>query len=289
MKMFMIIILTGVLISCNGKDNNTIYNGRVETDIVRISAKTGGTIDSIFFDEGQLVGKGELLAFMDSKKTVLMLKQQKIKREEARINLISIRAQMRQVEVQLGLAVKTLNKTREMVKSGAATRQKQDELETQVQVLQQKINGLKAQNELVHNKQAQLEAGIELTQINISDARVTAPLSGQLLNRFVNPGEFAAPGMPLFEMADLSNLEATIYIPLETLGVVKLGQKVTIRTDGQDKVFSGSVKWISTESEFTPKTILTKETRSTLVYRVKIAVPNPDGILKIGMPVDVEL
>ncbi len=287
MKIWILILVSAALFACQDETDRTTYNGRMDADVVRISAQTGGTIDSLFADEGQLVHKNDLLLTIDSEKTKIRLQQQMIQSDEARINLQTIQSQLKQVQAQLDLLRKTRDKTKAMVASGAATQHKLDELETQVQIFSQKINSLHTQQKLVRNKQAQLESAIRLTRVNIDDARVTAPLNGQVLNRFVHAGELAAPGMPLFEIADLTRMEATIYIPLESLGQVKLGQTVQVHADGQKQAFDGRVKWISEESEFTPKTILTKETRSTLVYRVKISVPNPDGILKIGMPVDV--
>jgi len=73
------------------------------------------------------------------------------------------------------------------------------------------------------------------------------------------------------------------------LAQVKIGAVVKVAVDGVDKPLDGKIKWVASESEFTPKTILTQETRTTLVYRIKAAVDNPDGLLKIGMPVDVSL
>ena len=289
MKFWIVILISAALFACQNEAGKTVYNGRMDADVVRVSAQTGGTIDSLFAEEGQLVHKNDLLLTMDSKKTKLRLQQQTIQQEEAQINLQTIHSQIKQIQAQLDLMRSTRDKTRAMVASGAATQQKLDELETQVQIFTQKINSLHTQQKLIRNKQAQLEAAIRLTRLSIDDTRVTAPLTGQVLNRFVNVGEFAAPGMPLFEIADLTRLEATIYMPLESLGQIKPGQTVQVHADGQKQTFKGTVKWVSEESEFTPKTILTKETRTTLVYRVKINVPNPDGILKIGMPVDVEL
>ncbi len=289
MKIWMLILISAAFLACQNETGHTVYNGRVDADVVRISAQTAGTIDSLFADEGQLVRKNDILLTIDAEKAKLRLQQQTIQREEAQINLQNIQTQLKQVQAQLDLLRSTRDKTRAMVSTGAATQHKLDELETQVQIFAQKINSLHNQQKLVRNKQDQLEAVIRLTRININDARITSPLNGQVLNRFVNAGELAAPGMPLFEIADLTRLEATIYIPLESLGQVKLGQSVQVHADGQEQAFTGTVKWISEESEFTPKTILTRETRSTLVYRVKISVPNPKGILKIGMPVDVEL
>ncbi len=290
MKILMSSLLAFILVSCNGNNGeNVIYNGRLETDIVRISSEAGGKIDSLGAREGQAVSKGELLAVVNSDKIKLRLSQQRIQLQEVSIGMLALKAQLKELDAQLKLSRKVLNKTKNMVSSGAATDQKLDELETHVEVLLAKKEALGIQKKVLQNKKEQAEAGIALTQATLQDTRISAPLNGTILNRFVNQGELCVPGMALFEVADLSNLEANIYLPLEMLSKIKLGSAVKVSADGQEKDFEGSVKWISSESEFTPKTILTEETRTTLVYRVKIAVPNPDGILKIGMPVDVVL
>jgi len=290
MKILISIIAGLLLVSCSGNsDDNVVYNGRLESDIVRISSEVAGKIDTLNINEGQSVTEGQLLAVINSDKLQTRLTQQRIQLQEVQIGVSSLNAQLKELDAQLSLSQRTLEKTRKMVADGAATDQKLDELETQVEVLKAKKEALFIQEKMLANKKEQVAAAIKLTEISVNDSRISAPLNGQILNRFVNPGELSAPGMALFEIADLSNLEANIYLPLEMLTKIKLGNTVEVSVDGHEELFEGLVKWISSESEFTPKTILTEETRTTLVYRVKIAVPNPDGILKIGMPVDVVL
>lgn len=285
----LISFITGLLlISCSGNSgDNVVYNGRLESDIVRIAAEVGGKIDTLNVREGQSVRKGQLLAVINSDKIRTSLSQQKIQLQEVSLGMLALNAQLKELNAQLKLSQATLAKTRNMVASGAATDQTLDELDTQVEILLAKKDALRIQGKLLVNKKEQLAIALQLTEISLKDAHISAPLAGLVLNRFVNQGELCSPGMVLFEIADLSNLEANIYLPLGMLSEIKLGNSVEVSVDGQDKAFEGSVKWISSESEFTPKTILTEETRTTLVYRVKIEVSNPDGILKIGMPVDV--
>jgi len=288
MKLFIILVMSLLVFSCSGNNTDTtIYNGRLESDIVRISAEAAGKIDSLFTEEGSAVNKGQILALINSDKITTRLKQHEIQLQEIIISTSALAAQLKELEAQLKFSDKTLLKTESMLTAGAATNQTHDELETQVNVLKAKKEGLTAQKNLLDNKAQQIKVARELTLLALKDTRIFSPLNGQVLNRFVNQGELSAPGMALFEIADLSNMEANIYVPSEMLSKIKLGNTVEVSVDGQDKAFEGSVKWISSESEFTPKTILTEETRTTLVYRVKISVPNPDGILKIGMPVDV--
>jgi HlyD family secretion protein len=108
-----------------------------------------------------------------------------------------------------------------------------------------------------------------------------------VLNVFRHEGELAAVGTPLLEVADLSTLRVEVYVPLEKLAPLRVGGPAQVSAEGLPDSLKGTVSWIASEAEFTPKTILTQETRTTLVYRVRVLVPNPEGALKVGMPVDV--
>ncbi len=277
-----------LLTACASSDNNNFrYQGRLDSDVLRISAKTAGVIDSLLVDEGQSVRQGQLLAVVNSDKTQARLRSQQAQLKEIETGLLGLQAQAKELQARLELAQDTYRKTRQMVKKGAATQQKSDELKTQLQVLKAQQEGLQAQKQSLAAKKEQLAAAMELTQLTLKDARIGAPINGVVLNKFVNAHELAAPGAALLELADLSRMKATVYMPLTDLDKVKVGQKATVHIDGSDQDFTGRVIWISSEAEFTPKTILTKETRTTLVYAVKVLADNPEGVLKIGMPVEV--
>lgn len=286
---YLILFIASIFsISCNnGNDNAITYNGRVEADIISVSAQVGGTIDEVSVDEGDAVKKNQLLMKINTDKIELQLKSQQAQIIELQANLAANAAQIKQVDAQLKLAQQTLDKTKKLVNEGAATEQQQDELESEVDVLRAQKEALLTNKKMLQAKEQQLYAAIELTQISLSDARIISPIDGLVLNRFLDKGELVTPGRILIELADLSNMEITIYVSTEELSRVKIGNKVKINVDGLEKMLEGKIHWIASESEFTPKTILTEETRTTLVYAVKISVTNPDGVLKIGMPVDV--
>ena len=164
-----------------------------------------------------------------------------------------------------------------------------DELNTQNEVLSAQMDALSAQKAALADKRAQINAAVELTSLNIKDCRLTAPLNGTILNRYFNQSELVNPGMPVFDLANLQEMEATIYVSLKRLSDIKLNQQVDVLIDGLDEAFPGNVKWIASEAEFTPKTILTEETRTSLVYAVNIRVNNNEQKLKIGMPVQVKI
>ncbi len=283
------ISLIPLFISCGGNHQADLYNGRLETKTVTVSSETAGTIDSVCVEEGQQVKKNQLLAVIDARRYQALYRQQEARLREAELNRTTLDAQIAQLKSHLDLAEQTLTKTETLVKDGAVTPQSRDELAAQVTGVKAQMEGLLNQQHILTAKIDQLKAAMDIARINLNDTVITSPLDGTLLTVLHQPGETAAPGLALFEIADLSFLEATIYVSLERLPDITIGGKANIFVDGVDSPFEGTIRWIASEAEFTPKTILTKETRTTLVYAVKIRVPNRAGRLKIGMPADVEL
>ncbi len=289
-RLYCVAIAVLLMVSCgDGNDGAYHYNGRIDVELIRLSSEAAGTIDSVTVDEGDTVRKGQVLARIDTERLEAELRREEAQLGEVRATRGSVLAQMRQARSQRDLARETLEKTVTMLSQGAATAQTRDELESRVEVLEAQLEALRSNLDVLEAKERQLEAAMDVTRISIDDALVTSPAGGVVINRFVNPGEHAAPGATLLEIADLGEMEATIYIPLAELHAVTVGQEARVLVDGVDRYFPAAVTWISSEAEFTPKTILTEETRTSLVYAVKLRVPNPGGVFKIGMPVEVVL
>ena len=207
--------------------------------------------------------------------------------DELDANKKNLAAQLKQVQSRLSFNEKMLAKTERLVSNGAATSQNLDKLQTENEVLKAQISGLHSSREIIDTKKAQALNALKLAKLDIKDSRIKSSLKGLVLNRFTEPGELVNQGKVLFDLADLSEMEAVIYIPLGQLNQIQHGAKASVYIDGVEQPFDGQISHIASESEFTPKTILTNETRATLVYAVKVSVPNPDLKLKIGMPVDV--
>lgn len=274
--------------ACKRTDKNRfVYNGRSETDIISLSSQVSGIVENVLFEEGGFVKKGNVLFTVNTDKMKSVLKGQQAQVLEIDANLKANRANIKQVDSELKFAMETLEKTKRLVAQGAATRQRQEELQTKVNVLKAKKEMLITNRNQMDAKKKQLSASMEQTKISIRDASIESPIDGVILNQFVNEGELILPGRKMAEIADLNKMEITVYVSLADLPEIKIGNNADVRIDGRDSLLQGRIKWIASESEFTPKTILTRETRTSLVYAVKIAVDNKDGILKIGMPVDV--
>ncbi len=137
---------------------------------------------------------------------------------------------------------------------------------------------------------ARAEEAIRLAETRLSYTKIASPISGIILADHVESGEYVTPGAPIVTVGDLENVWLRGYINETDLGRVKLGQPVTVSADTYpEKAYRGVVSFISSEAEFTPKNVQTDKERVTLVYRVKIDIPNPDFELKPGMPADAEI
>lgn len=182
------------------------------------------------------------------------------------VNSERLQAQYEQIIADLRFAQATLRKYQQLLRDGAISRQQYDELSARVEVLSAQVKNIK---------------------IQLKDTAIVAPQNGTILTIYARPGEYVQPGSPILELADLNIMEVRIYVPLKKLAELKIGQTVSVKVDGLSQTLSGKISWIAAEAEFTPKTILTAETRTTLVYAVKVKIANTQGVLKIGMPVEV--
>jgi multidrug resistance efflux pump len=133
----------------------------------------------------------------------------------------------------------------------------------------------------------QAKAALELAKLRLSYATLTSPVSGLVLARSANPGELAAVGATIITLGDLDNVWFEGYLPEKDLGKVRYGQKATITIDwASGEKYSGTISYIAAKAEFTPKTVETYRERVTMVYRIRIKVPNPQRALKVGMPAE---
>ena len=309
--------ISTLITACSGTGADFAYTGRMDVDTITLSAQAAGSIDSLPVNEGDSVRQGQVLGQINTDRLQAQKRQQEaqvaeldVKRsaaeaqlQQADAQLAAGSAQVDQVKTQLSFSEDTLAKTEKVLASGGATQQRRDELANQVAVSQSSLTAqesnyralesnykvLESNLKLISAQQDELRAAMDLTDIAIRDAQLVSPVDGIVLNKFHFEGELATVGTPLLELADLSHMTVEIYVPLAALGTIKIGGHASVSVEGIKQSFVGEVSWIASEAEFTPKTILTQETQTTLVYGVKIRVPNPDGILKIGMPVEVRL
>lgn len=289
-KRFILITTTAVILAaCTGNGSRYDAEGSFEAEEVTVSAEATGKIIEFNIREGQEVTAGEKLGAIDS----LQLCLSKLQLEKNAKSILSNRPDVGKQTAALKAQMKTLRqeKTRveNLLKDGAATQKQLDDINSQIRIVSAQLS---AQKSALGNSAVSIDAqssalDIQIAQIEdrIAKCRICSPVSGTVLSKYTNAGEFAAAGKPLFKVADLENVYLRAYLTSAQLATTRLGQKVKVYADfGGDNVheYEGTVEWISPKSEFTPKNIQTSDERENLVYAVRIAVRN-DGFIKLGM------
>lgn len=268
--------------------------GTFETTEVLVSAEASGRLLYFDIEEGMLLKAGEEVGVVDTVQLYLKKLQLEASLKSVEEQRPDILKQVAATKEQISAAQRERNRVANLLKVGAANQKQLDDAEDQLEVLRKQ---LVAQNSTLSNSHQSLtwqssSVGIQVAQVEdqLRKCHITSPITGTVLAKYAEAGELTAMGTPLFKVANTEQMYLRAYITSEQLSQVKLGQKVTVFSDyGTDehKQYPGVVTWISDTSEFTPKTILTKNERANLVYAVKIAVHN-DGLLKIGMYGGVE-
>lgn len=271
------ILLACPLAGCQGGNHGRLSgSGVIEVAEVVIRSKIMGRVTELRFEEGQEVAAGQLLA-------LLATDELSAQERQALSATAAAQQQVLLAETNLRLAEDTYDRNRELYLSGMLSEQAFYQIESQ-------LKAAKSQAEAARSARAQAQAGLNLVRVQISNASIAAPISGTVLERNIEVGELAMAGTAICKLGDLSRPHLKIYLPESRYGRVKLGQAASIRVDSYpDKIFAGRVASIANQAEFTPKDIQTKEERAKLVFAVKIAVENPQGELKPGMPADAEL
>ena len=199
-------------------------------------------------------------------------------------------SQITVLNAKLKTATTAKNRIENLIKDNAGTQKQLDDINGEINIIKQQISNVEFQNAPVVNEFKNID--IQLKQLNdqILKSKIINPVNGTILTKYAEPNEITSFGKPLYKIADLSSMELRVYISEKQLASIQIGQEVTVKIDDIEdmKSYKGTVKWVASEAEFTPKIIQTKEERIALVYAVKITVIN-DGSLKIGMPAEMWL
>jgi HlyD family secretion protein len=279
-----------LLAACSDRDEAEMtFTGIMDARSVRISAEAPGRVITITVDEGDTVTKDSLLAVIETERLGYQLDQSDAMLAELQHQTAASQSRREAARVQRENIARRYDRFKILLTQQAATQQAVDDLKAQLDAADAELAAAEAALAAMRSKRAQIEAGGDVIRKQQRDASVVAPLSGTVLQRYTEVGEFLGMGAPMFDIADLGEMWTRIYVSEKQLPSLRLGQRVRLAVDGSDAAFEGRVSWISDKAEFTPKTILTEETRTALVYTVKVTVANRNEILKIGMPVTVRI
>jgi len=263
--------------------------GTFEATEITVSAETTGGLMQFDVIEGQTLALGQQVGLIDTVQLALKARGLGATKSSIANQRPNTTVQIAALRQEIAKAEMEQKRYAALVKDGAANQKQLDDATSAVNVLKKQ---LAAQTATLGNSTSSLNSQMTATEIQreqvldqLKKCHIVAPIDGTVLEKYTECGEYAVVGKPLFKLADVDNLFLRAYVTSAQLSTVKIGQDVTVFCDyGNDnrKQYKGKVAWISSQAEFTPKTILTDDERANLVYAVKIAVKN-DGNIKIGM------
>ncbi|MGI6549092.1 MAG: HlyD family secretion protein [Syntrophomonadales bacterium] len=288
-------------------------SGTIEATIVDLNAPVAGVIKSIAAQEGYELQEGQVAAEISRSDLLAQRERDAMALMKAEAQLADLRSGFREQEISeaeanLAVAQATAQKSADDLKNrevlfaeGGISQEELERYRLAAEIDQNKLKAAEAKlsmlqsgnrPEVIAAAQAEVErsrAVLKATEAMISDLQIRCPMTGTVVQKNYEPGEYVMPGASVLTVADLQNLWIKVYIPTDDLPAVKLNQKVKFTVSGDSRTFTGTVSEIASKGEFTPKTIQTKKERTNVVFGVKIRVDDADGMLKPGMPADVTI
>lgn len=309
----------------NVRSERTYYSGTIEATQAELSFQASGRVEDIPADEGEPVKKDQILATLDRSQYVARREEAEAYSKQAGKNLQRAktlwqvykktlpaeveraRARVRSAEFNYEEADRDKKRYDDLYRDSAVSKKEWERitlrsdtaragLSEAMAVLKEaesnleKIKVAEREIEVAEAQYAAAKAALDLAEIQLGYTQLKSPFEGTIMNRNVEPGEVVASGREVFSLADLSEVELKIFVDETDMGKVKPGQHAKVKIDTfPGKTYEGTVSFISSEGEFTPKIIQTHKERVRLVYLVKISIPNPERELKPGMPADAWL
>ena len=289
MKNVILISTLLMLVACGANEKEYDATGTFEATEIIVSAEQSGVLLHFDVEEGNVLKQGQEVGLVDTTQVWLKIQQTSAMKAVYRSQKPDMEAQIAAIRQQLTKAQQEQQRYQELVADGAAPSKILDDAANQVKVLQKQLaaqqSALSTNIQALDKQMATADVQVSQLQDQLCKCHITTPAQGTVLEKYVEQGEFVSVGKPLFKVADVGQMFLRAYVTSVQLQHIKIGQQVKVFADygdGGKKGYDGKVSWISSRSEFTPKTILTDDERADLVYAVKVAVKG-DGYIKIGM------
>lgn len=286
-KKCLLMALVAIFLAACGDNKQFIAMGIFESDEVLVSSEISGKIIEFYVREGDEVSKDELLAKIDTTELELQLRQLENQIEVLEAKKIDMPTQLAPIKEKISIATREQNRMQRLFKDDATTQKRLDDANSELSLLNKELASQESSMQLnnlaleyeIHKTQAQ----IDTITYKISQALIKSPIDGTILGKYAFSGEISFSNKPLLKVANTKVLRLKAYLIDTDITNLKLGDTLKIKSDFGDssKEYNGTVTWISSKAEFTPKTIMTKDERENFVYAIKVDVQN-DGFLKIG-------
>lgn len=294
-------------------ENQQEFLGNVDVREVQLGFELQGRISSMAFEEGERVKQGDLMATLDTALLDDTIRAASAGVEAARADMSRVKNGNRPEEIAIAQAAYTRKKSglnqaakeydrrRLLVESGAVSRavfeeskQKFETATADLEAARQSLSLLQSgsrQEDIKASEAAAANARANLAQARtrLNKSQLVAPSDGVVTARVQEVGAIAGPGSIIYRLTIDRPVYIRAYANETQLGLLDPGTKVSVQVDGRDKPYSGTIGYVSPKAEFTPKTVQTTDMRTDLVYRFRVVVSNPDGGLRQGQPVSVQL
>jgi HlyD family secretion protein len=284
-----LILITALLLACSNGNGDFDATGTFESEEVIVSSEAMGKLLKFDVEEGMILKQDQVVGLVDTTQLYLKKKQLESTIRSVLSKQPDIPTQLAAIQEQIATAEREKIRIENLVSSDAATTKQLDDINSQLDLLNKQYDATKSSLTItkqgMRSETLPLIAQVEQIQDQINKSIIRNPIDGTVLTRYAMQDEVTSNGKALYKIADLSEMILRAYINGDQLGQVKLDQKVKVfvdKGDGEQKELDGEIYWVSSKSEFTPKTIQTKDERANLVYAIKVKVKN-DGYLKIGM------
>jgi HlyD family secretion protein len=283
-----VFIAVTLLTACNSNGDKADGYGNFEATEITVSAENTGKLLDFQVDEGAVLEQNAFVGYIDTIPLYLKKEQLFVQKNLILAKSKGVLSQINVLQAQLKTAKINKTRTENLIKDNAGTQKQLDDIQGEIAIINNQIRSIEIQNAPVVNELKSIDVQLQQLNDQITKSNIINPIQGTVLSKYAEPNEIVTLGKPLYKIADLGTMELRVYISETQLPNIKIGQEVSIKIDDQDgmKSYTGTLSWIASQAEFTPKIIQTKEERVALVYAVKVQVKN-DGSLKIGMPAEM--
>jgi len=289
-RYYLMLLMSLAMTACHSGDGESDAYGNFEAIETFVSSEVSGKAMQLSVQEGQKLKTGALVCLVDTVPVVIKRDQLLASRTAAMSQLDQVHASLRVLMAQKAILQKDYERISKMLNDGAATQKQFDEVEGQLNVLDRQADSHQAQMNSIRAEVKVVDAQLDGVLDQLQRCRVQMPLDGTILQKYSEACEMILAGKPILKVANLETIYLRAYVTGKQLPAIQLGQSVQVifdKDETSNQSIDGSISWISSAAEFTPKIIQTKEERVDQVYAIKVLVQN-DGRLKIGMPGEVK-
>ncbi len=289
MKYSIIFLALLAIVSCKNNESQADAYGNFEVDETLVSSEMNGKILWLNVEEGTVIEKNTTVGLIDTIMPALQLVEIGAQKQKVLANMQSIQAQVDVLNQQKANLNIDFERIKNLVETNSATQKQLDDASGALKVIDKQIEANEIQKAAISKELKVIDAKKILIDEQIQKCNIQNPIRGTVLEKYAEPGEITAAGKPLYKIADTENIILRAYVSGGQMHKVVKGNKCKVLIDKGKKdykEYEGTITWISSKAEFTPKIIQTKEERVNMVYAVKIVVKN-DGAINIGMPGEV--